>query len=1114
MECYYIVISSSHQSKGHYRNIKGVFRGPLTSSKTLDLSEKENTRQNALESLKANFYCELCDKQYYKHQEFDNHINSYDHAHKQRLKELKQREFSRNVSSKLRRNERKQKKYLQSLHKSVNHKRQTTCAPGSGPMFKSTTVTVHDHVRGSLQSTIVHSAEIDKPQLTSITKIHNGANMASILLSSSESSQTDNQNHHKHIKEDDKHKISFSFAFPKKTPVKLEASAAVFYEFNEDISGNHGLEKRSRFVPGPFSVQSSLPINETSCVNDDKKSITASEIQSSRSRHAPKQSNQKQMPDTEMTTFLSADVSHLKVPLDCDVQAQLTSSDTFINLKQTVGEHQVDEEELAAGCHELDAHFMEKINTDIHFDHSIVDSNDPRSSNKSNENPTGNVPNIFLSSNEDNRFIQKNEMPYKRPNEAFHPVQSRDGSKVLQWPSEMMKYTYTQPSVSYSCNPLRFDFRSSTSKDHKDQQFCQANNLPIQTRENYPNTFGNTKFKLNCASVITEVSKDTINTSHNITKTPSNLKCYSVICSIKGDQKHNISRYFMDSDYDFEKRKSQRKSCSRGQKGSRQRKCKCKVQVSRMSKCRHRQSCYINGNTESVSKNLEQHVGSKDLFCSLKNLTFSHQLPHAEIDHIERELLRRPTLQIKRECAVWNIDHKRGFSNQIENEHSKNTGSFNYQSKLLQLDHCSQNIAYSKTFCSWSSDKIGSNEKHETFLNHSCTFKRTHRSIIDEIELSFKRPRLCKSLSSSQLVAFPEQIFSPVCKPIRIRNAKAVNERIGNSTNKNMCCKLSKSKSTSCETKKCLTENYYELEKESLRAKEFLKKIVKIKQVVENKLDQLCKSLIDLKHINQTPFCSTVNNITHIAEKSIIPTDCEQNQILLPCDTKLPQQCKIQSSSLSEQDSNEPRKNSVQGKADAIESKISPNEAHVNTKKYITEQLLSHVTLPCQQTYLPSTYSTKLQYHQCDGYGPSPQPNALPSRFKLIFPTAAIQTCATVYPVPLEPPFCSASIATLQHRLPQHLAAPFLADRFTFIGPQPQFLCPQTQSISRTPFYQITMEPSLCTRDTFTSSPQVPMMTHSVLCHIPVPVSHLSHTTMFTPIHSQMASLIPLHALF
>ncbi|MFT7800118.1 hypothetical protein Z043-120135 [Arapaima gigas] len=48
-----------------------------------DYAEKEKAIAKALEDLKANFYCELCDKQYHKHQEFDNHINSYDHAHKQ-----------------------------------------------------------------------------------------------------------------------------------------------------------------------------------------------------------------------------------------------------------------------------------------------------------------------------------------------------------------------------------------------------------------------------------------------------------------------------------------------------------------------------------------------------------------------------------------------------------------------------------------------------------------------------------------------------------------------------------------------------------------------------------------------------------------------------------------------------------------------------------------------------------------------------------------------------------------------------------------------------------------------------------------------------------------------
>ncbi|XP_046846974.1 G patch domain-containing protein 8-like [Xenia sp. Carnegie-2017] len=58
--------------------------------------EKEKTIEESLKNLKESFYCELCDKQYFKYKEYDNHVNSYDHAHRQRLKDLKGREFARN----------------------------------------------------------------------------------------------------------------------------------------------------------------------------------------------------------------------------------------------------------------------------------------------------------------------------------------------------------------------------------------------------------------------------------------------------------------------------------------------------------------------------------------------------------------------------------------------------------------------------------------------------------------------------------------------------------------------------------------------------------------------------------------------------------------------------------------------------------------------------------------------------------------------------------------------------------------------------------------------------------------------------------------------------------
>lgn len=50
--------------------------------------------------------------------------------------------------------------------------------------------------------------------------------------------------------------------------------------------------------------------------------------------------------------------------------------------------------------------------------------------------------------------------PPSRPKEPFCPVLSRDGSRVLLWPSEMVSYTKTSPSISYSVNPLLYDFRA------------------------------------------------------------------------------------------------------------------------------------------------------------------------------------------------------------------------------------------------------------------------------------------------------------------------------------------------------------------------------------------------------------------------------------------------------------------------------------------------------------------------------------------------------------------------------------------------------------------------------------------------------------------------------
>ena len=45
--------------------------------------EQEAAKNESVAELKANLHCDLCDKQYSRHADFDNHMSGQDHAHKQ-----------------------------------------------------------------------------------------------------------------------------------------------------------------------------------------------------------------------------------------------------------------------------------------------------------------------------------------------------------------------------------------------------------------------------------------------------------------------------------------------------------------------------------------------------------------------------------------------------------------------------------------------------------------------------------------------------------------------------------------------------------------------------------------------------------------------------------------------------------------------------------------------------------------------------------------------------------------------------------------------------------------------------------------------------------------------
>ncbi|XP_063256009.1 zinc finger protein 804A [Prinia subflava] len=493
MECYYIVISSAHLSNGHFRNIKGVFRGPLSKNgnKTLDYAEKKNTIAKALEDLKANFYCELCDKQYYKHQEFDNHINSYDHAHKQRLKELKQREFARNVASKSRKDERKQEKALQRLHKLAELRKERTCAPGSGPMFKSTTVTVRDDCHNIPKSAAVDPARRQDFSCALMHDAQNCKDIASVISSTPGDAgghQSDTNKCGEQVQRAQGHRVGFSFAFPKKAAVKLESSAAVFYEFNEEASMEHGSSRRSRFVPGTCNLQSPSAAEIIVCPEEKHNCFPPLVEKCIDTAEAPEAQDSKELSSEENRVLespaLPAAMPHSRQPVswDTDGRGVEVSVADLGDHTPALAADSAQALSLDGSGHELQANRapVQEPREEAFSLQEVAeeDGNDGNSDPCAAETEIKSLradAAVPLPTEEGGGAPKSKPDVHKRPCQPFVPVLSKYGSNVLQWPSEMLIYTTTDPSISYSCNPLYFDFKSSRASESQEKPKHQPN---------------------------------------------------------------------------------------------------------------------------------------------------------------------------------------------------------------------------------------------------------------------------------------------------------------------------------------------------------------------------------------------------------------------------------------------------------------------------------------------------------------------------------------------------------------------------------------------------------------------------------------------------------------
>ncbi|NXY68051.1 Z804B protein, partial [Glareola pratincola] len=461
-----------------------------------DYAEKEKAAAKALEDVKANFYCELCDKQYHKHQEFDNHINSYDHAHKQRLKDLKQREFARNVASKSWKDEKKQEKALKRLHQLAELRKHIT---GSGPLLKAPRLVVEKQqspdgiflykggkFTASSQRTATSegqgfsSSVLEKQQF--IISRHQypterphglGNQVSQVFPDSTNASQ----------------RAGVSFSFSKKVPLKLESSASVFSENSEEgydcsESPNHKAKQAFEgFHSGTLleeDVKASL--DKGPPVTQDQVNLDISALSHVAAKPKMLHENDKSS-DRELEEKVSAHPSFSKVKI------QLSNLDFSGSLRETDQESKLTESEqlletvISPSCQA--SNFCTQPNTYKHSNAHLPDQlpelpqqPEPQLARASNSPGVVKRERSLESSDTTNgkmatlprETMVKEIKPQALP---FLHVVSKDGTTALQWPTELLLFTKTEPCISYGCNPLYFDFRLSLN--HRDGKQHETN---------------------------------------------------------------------------------------------------------------------------------------------------------------------------------------------------------------------------------------------------------------------------------------------------------------------------------------------------------------------------------------------------------------------------------------------------------------------------------------------------------------------------------------------------------------------------------------------------------------------------------------------------------------
>ncbi|KAK4817467.1 hypothetical protein QYF61_015801 [Mycteria americana] len=672
-------------------------------------------------------------------------------------------------------------------------------------MFKSTTVTVRDHCNDTPQSAAIDSANKQDSSCTLTHDAQNGKDAASVISATPGnacSNKSDTNKCGDQVQGAQGHRVGFSFAFPKKAAVKLESSAAVFYEYNDEASMEHGFSRRSRFVPGACNLQSPSAAEIVLCPEEKHNCFHPLVEKCIDTAEAPEAQESKELASEENRVLespvLTAAVSHSKQLVSSDMDGygvDVSAADLPDQTPPAVADS-AQVLPLAGSGYELQANraLAQALVEDCLSLQDVAEENDKGRNSDSSTTETEikklGADALVPSPSEEGSSGAPQRKPdvRKRPCEPFVPVLSKHGSNILQWPSEMLIYTSTDPSISYSCNPLYFDFKSSRASDGQEKPKHQPNipHLHHKTESNHSLVLDFTnKPTAECGDYETEMNKNVCNYTIPLISDVSLIRNCDLAKNqnkvsldesfrIRKIEKYHISKNHLRQntviDEKYNKvwiKESREKWLHKSRKRKRRRKlCHCHHHhcedttsaEMEMSSVTEKEVSYRDENKyQHLQNNPEKcRHDAGNIWLATGEIQQSHQKLGFENGHKRAASASGHVHGHRGWCDVCSAKHS-GQHRGCKRPHRKSKAGSRRQAKQLALSSGRHSLRYSKPCCGWKVRRSSCSPEHkclgrcseEKSPSQNQSVKRAYNVLTEEPEKSHRKRRQLTYSSSS-----------------------------------------------------------------------------------------------------------------------------------------------------------------------------------------------------------------------------------------------------------------------------------------------------------------------------------------------------------------------------